>query len=130
MYRVAEVAACLEVTTDTMYRSYLPAGAPVVRDERGNLWIVGSDFQAWAQAYLEGKKLKNRMGEGQVFCGRCNQVTKMVQPKIVGTDRHGVQRLAGRCGTCSGKVSRYLKRQDEEDGKNGNDAAADQSPKL
>jgi len=109
-YKVSEIAAFLGVTTDTIYRSYLPAGAPVLRE--GNvIWIVGTELQNWAREYLAGKKLKLKtMSDNQVYCSSCHLVAEMISPRVVEVNKLGVARVAARCGLCNARVSRFMKK--------------------
>lgn len=109
-YKVAEIAACVGVTAETIYHAYLPAGAPFLRTANGEIWIVGTEFEAWAKNYLAGKKLKKKMmGDGEAFCGACQKVTGMVRPRVAEVLRTGVARLQARCKVCGKKVSRFQK---------------------
>lgn len=107
-YKVAEIAACMGVTAETIYHAYLPAGAPFTRAANGEIWIVGTDFEAWARSYLAGKKLKKKtMGDHEAFCGACQKVTGMVRPRVAEVQRTGVARLQARCKVCGKRVSRF-----------------------
>ncbi len=127
-YHVAEIAACLGVTADTMHRTYLPAGAPVVRDATGQIWIIGTEFAAWAKTYLAASKLKNKtMNDNQAYCSSCHRVCEMVNPRVTDVNQHGVANVAAKCGLCGARVRRFMKKaRDEQHG----DGKADQPAKL
>lgn len=46
-YKPSEIAEEIKCNTDTVYKSYIPAGCPHRRDEEGNIWIVGTEFAVW-----------------------------------------------------------------------------------
>ena len=46
-YRPSEIADELHVGVNTIYRSWIPSGLPCSRDERGQIWIIGTELQAW-----------------------------------------------------------------------------------
>jgi ssDNA-binding Zn-finger/Zn-ribbon topoisomerase 1 len=116
MYKPAEIARDLGVTVDTIYRSYLPAGAPCEKDAKGNVWIHGESFANWAKIYLEHRRphgrarvLKEKMLDDQVYCLKCNQV---VQPAELHNGRpngHGVTNRYGKCPQCGHRVFRFIK---------------------
>ena len=56
LYKPAEIAAELEVSPDTVYRSYLPAGCPHTRDKKNNIWIHGPAFASWAKSSIANRK--------------------------------------------------------------------------
>ncbi len=110
-YKVSEIAAILGVSVDTIYRSYLPAGAPAQKDAKGNIWIVGTEFAAWAKAFLANRAVRAPMGDDQVFCTTCQEVREIIDRRLMEADAHGVRRLTGRCGTCGGRVNRYVRKE-------------------
>jgi len=111
MYKPVEIAEELEITVDTIHRSYLPSGAPCEKDSKGHIWIHGVSFANWARAYLSARALAagDRMKDSEVWCCRCN---KVVVPSDIHTSRpngHGVANRHGKCPVCGGKVNRFLK---------------------
>lgn len=98
-YKVSEIAEILGVTSETVYRTYLPAGAPMLREGKA-IWIVGTEFREWARTYLAGKKLtRETMSDSQIYCMSCKRVTEMVSPRVAGVDQRGVARVAARCAS-------------------------------
>ena len=46
-YRPSEIAAELKINVQILYRGWLPAGCPHVKDEHGNIWIAGNELHTW-----------------------------------------------------------------------------------
>lgn len=111
-YKPAEIAGEMGVTVDTVYRSYLPAGAPHEKDPKGNVWIVGDVFAKWALecAVTNGRKSpKVKLAPGQVYCLKCNQVVEIQNPRKGPVNKRGVMNLSGRCPICNTKVNRFVR---------------------
>lgn len=110
-YRPSEIAELLEVSVDTVYRSYIPAGCPHERDETGHIWILGTAFKSWAEEILAERKKKKsppiKPDEG--WCLKCNKRVKMISPKIIYSARNrGI--IQSICKKCGGKVNRARKK--------------------
>ena len=103
-YRPTELAREIGCHRSTIYESYVPNGCPHRRDKRGHLWIVGTEFAAWARATIETRKLE--MGKGQAFCMRCKAVVTMRGP-VVETEAKAAVLLHGSCPQCFGDVVRF-----------------------
>lgn len=110
-YRPSEIAELLEVSVDTVYRSYIPAGCPHERDETGHIWILGTAFKAWAEEILAERKRKKSppMKPDEGWCLKCNKRVKMISPKTVYSAR-GREIIQSICKKCGGKVNRARKR--------------------
>ena len=106
-YKPSEIAELLKVHIDTVYRSYIPAGCPFEKDEKGRYWILGTAFKTWAKELLaERKKRKNLpMEPDEGWCMTCNKRVKMISPKIIYSERNR-EILQSICKTCRGKVNR------------------------
>lgn len=105
-YKPAEIAAEIDVNIDTVYRSYLPAGAPHERDKNGNIWIHGVSFREWAYTIAGARKRKKydlKAGEG--WCMRCNRPVEILNPRIKSVNRY-ISMNQGTCPKCGGKVNR------------------------
>ena len=109
-YKPSELADEIQVTTHTIYNVYLPAGLPHRREENGNIWIVGTQFVAWANAALEkGKRYASQrrqpIGDAQCYCVKCREVTdfKHITRKVP-LSRKRVM-VYGICAQCNGNVS-------------------------
>ena len=108
-YTPAEIAAEIGVSTDTVYRSYLPAGCPAERDDQGHIWIVGEEFRSWVQSLLDAKqRAKAQSGcpdPKTAWCFRCKKCVQMLNatPNRVS---HYLELMQGECELCGGKVNR------------------------
>lgn len=111
-YKPAELARELAVTSDTVYRSYIPAGCPCEMDTSGRIWIVGTYFAEWARSFIAQKRNKPRavMQPGHGYCLRCSRVVAIQNPKRhLQSKSRNVVRVTGRCPECNAKVNRYSK---------------------
>lgn len=107
-YKPGEIADEIGVTADTVYRCYLPAGAPHERDSAGNIWIVGTAFSAWALEQVgRGKIKKHPMRDGEAWCCKCNCAVQIQKPKIKTINRY-IGMVQGTCPGCGGKVNRAI----------------------
>lgn len=109
-YKPSEIAREMGVATNTLYESYLPAGAPCERDPKGHIWIIGDLFARWALecAILNTRKpAKVVLFPGQTYCLKCNQIVEIIDPQNSRPNNRGVINVSGRCGLCGGKVNRF-----------------------
>jgi DNA-directed RNA polymerase subunit RPC12/RpoP len=106
-YRPSEIATILEVNVDTVRRSYLAAGCPCERDEKGHIWIIGTAFRVWAEEILAERKRKKSepMAENEVWCMKCNKRVELVNPKPKRINYH-LELLQSKCPECGTKVNR------------------------
>ncbi len=113
LYKPGEIAKQLGLEVRTIYRSHIPAGAPVQRDESGRMWIPGVAYRDWAKATLQQRKAGGQhagsLKEG--YCMRCNRMVEMVDAhRRRDEDQIGKAGLiSGRCPVCRGKVNRFVK---------------------
>ena len=110
MYKPVEIAEQLGVSVDTVYRSYLPAGAPNQMDKAGRVWIYGPAFASWAKAYLMEKQNRKpvvMMAESEAWCLKCNHPVAILGPKRRDVKKR-VQRLTGHCPECGKVVNRFV----------------------
>ena len=113
MYKPSEIAEEIGVTTDTIYRSYLPAGLPHVRDREGNIWIHGPTFVAWARETISKKKSERAgLPEDHAWCMKCNQAVALIDPKIKTVNRY-LELLQARCHQCGVLINRARARRKE-----------------
>lgn len=111
-YKPTEIALEMGVAVDTIYRSYLPAGAPYEKDAQGNIWIVGNLFAQWAMdcAMTNSRKpAKVNLKPGEVYCLRCNKIVEMKTPRKGPVNGRGVINLSGRCPVCERRVNRFCR---------------------
>jgi hypothetical protein len=109
LYRPAEIAEEIGVTSDTVYRSYLPAGCPYTRDRSGDFWIHGPAFVAWARATITQKRTRRQgLPDGMAWCLKCNQPVELVEPSVRPLNRY-LELLTGRCPHCGTAINRGRK---------------------
>ncbi len=111
-YRPDEIAAILGITKDTLYRGWIPAGAPQRRDATGNLWLMGTELATWLRAQ---QRQKQPLAAGEAFCFRCQVAVVMQAPFSRQPAQYAIQ-LRGYCPNCGAIVTRLV--------------ADDQSPEL
>lgn len=106
MYKPSEIAEEIGVIADTVVRGYLPAGLPHERDERGNIWIHGPAFIAWAKETIT-KKRSQRAGlpDGYAWCMKCNQPVPIQAPHVRTVNRY-LELMQGTCPACGKTVNR------------------------
>jgi hypothetical protein len=111
LYKPSELAGEIGVTSDTIYRSYLPAGLPHTRDAQGNIWIYGPAFIAWARATISQKKSKRAgLPNDHAWCMKCNQAVPLLDPKIRSVNRY-LELLQAKCPICGKTINRARARQ-------------------
>lgn len=101
-YTPAEIAGEIGVTSDRIYRVYLPAGAPFRKDEHDQIRILGPAFKEWVYTCIgKAKREKHALGPDEAWCLKCNQVTRILQPgrKEINRYRALIQGLCEHCGT-------------------------------
>ena len=112
LYKPSELAEELGVSTETLYRSYIPAGAPITR-QGGNIWINGQAFYKWAAqsvATTRRGKIKRELAPGEGYCLRCNQVVAMENlSRRPHSRRLNIVQVSGICPVCGAKVNRLVK---------------------
>lgn len=104
-YKPSEIAKEIGVTTETVYRSYLPGGCPFTRDKKNNdIWIHGTSFAAWVESVKERRHV-GHLEDGEAWCFNCKSAVQMLKPK----KRHEGRYTAiyqGRCAVCGAVVNR------------------------
>jgi hypothetical protein len=106
LYRPAEIAEEIGLAPDTIYRSYLPAGLPHIRDEDGDIWIHGPTFVAWARETVSLKKSKRAgLPDGYAWCLKCNQTVPLTDPTIKPVNYY-LELLQSACPICGCTVNR------------------------
>ena len=106
LYKPSEIAELIGVTTETVYRSYLPAGAPFKKDDKGNVLIHGLEFASWAKGVFQSKKM-GTMELNQAWCCKCKRATEIKRPIPVKITRY-VTMLQGNCSECGTRVNRAI----------------------
>lgn len=116
MYKPSEIADELEVTFETVRKVYIPAGAPVVKDATGHLWINGVAFREWAKtrtrkALKIGSQNKDekrkKLPENKAYCVSCRDIVDFSQISCTPMHR-GANMLIGICPVCGKKVCKLV----------------------
>ena len=102
-YKPTELGRAIGCHRSTIYESYVPNGCPHRRDKKGNLWINGIEFVAWARALIVHSKYK--LEAGQAFCLRCQRPVAILKPERT-VVKHAVL-VRGGCSQCGGDVARF-----------------------
>ena len=110
-YRPSEIADILDISVQTIYATYLPAGLPHRRDEHGHIWIVGTEFYSWVQDIAEKsqKDPKKPMKPNEAYCLSCRERVKIANMKRSKAVNKQVTRVSGECPICGTKVSRFCR---------------------
>lgn len=110
LYRPAELAEEISIDVDTIYRSYIPAGMPCIREGQGHIWVHGLSFAAWAkETVAKRQNERSPLADGYGWCLRCNQAVKMVNPSIKIINRY-LELEQAPCPNCGGTVNRGRRR--------------------
>lgn len=112
-YTIREIADELQVEPRQI-RRYLSNGAPCEVDDKGHVWVIGTQFRDWVNDVRESRK--NPLGPGQAYCLRCNAVATMIGPlSTVRVRKTRFQVLMGKCAVCGAKVTRGQSRRRKRD---------------
>lgn len=109
-YKASEISEILGIHIDTVYRSLIPAGCPHRRDERNNIWIIGTELVTWLQKL---EKPKNRLDPDQALCLHCNRAVDMQPPLTIRPTSRVLELVTGTCPICGTSVNRARARQAE-----------------
>ncbi len=106
LYTPSELADELGLTAPAI-RDWLDRGLPHQRDERGRLWINGTDFAAWLErARRTGRS--RALAEGEAYCVKCRRPVKPADPVCRVNGKAAV--LFGYCPQCGTAVFRGARR--------------------
>lgn len=108
LYTPAEIAEEIDVSVDTVKRSYVKAGLPVTKDATGHTWIHGLTFRSWAEKLnAERKKpARPKLREDQAYCLKCNKVIDNFKPVTIKPVNRCIELLQGPCPTCGRVVNK------------------------
>ena len=112
LYKPSELAEEMGVSLDTIYRSYIPAGLPYLRESH-TIWIHGPAFVAWVQEIKTTRRAKTALPQGYAYCLKCDQPVEMRSPRVV--YRNPTRRiiiLQSTCPNCLCAVNRLAKQGD------------------
>lgn len=109
MYKPAELAREIGVTTDTVYRSYLPAGLPHTREKK-QIWIYGPSFIGWAkQTVIKHRRHRRGLPDDHAWCVQCKSAVLMMSPVSVYSNRY-IEIMQARCPICGRSINRARSR--------------------
>ena len=100
----SELAEEIGFTTRQVYRVYIPAGCPTVKDNNNHYWINGKSFREWV---LEVYK-KRELGNNQAFCITCKKAVNMIDP--VRKEEGRLYYFICSCPNCGRKLARIITR--------------------
>ena len=109
LYKPAEIAKELDVTYDTVMRSYVPAGCPVTRDDTGHIWIHGLTFAKWAREQIAARKKRNgeKLPADLAYCFGCKKRVKFpLNPKKIIPVNRFLEMMQAPCPICGKKVNK------------------------
>lgn len=108
LYKPSEIAEELGVTTDTVLRSYIPAGLPCTKDDTRHLWIHGLTCAAWVRDMARQRRANRpKMPPGFGWCMKCNKAVEM--PAALVTVRPATRHfeiMQAPCPHCNSTVNR------------------------
>ncbi len=103
MYSPADLARELNIDQRDVYRRWLPAGIPHVRDDKGHVLLHGLTIAKWFGQQKPKRNIKSDEG----YCLKCKAVVKLIDPEPV---QHGkFHLLRAPCPTCQRMVYRGAK---------------------
>jgi len=100
-YTPTELAEIIGVGRRQVYRVYEKMGCPHRRDDKGKIWINGSEFVAW----YEMTYAKIMLGSNQAYCRTCNKAVDLVNPEQV--QKGFLRYLKSKCGGCGRTLIRF-----------------------
>lgn len=112
-YRPSELAHEIGCHVDTVYRSYIPAGCPHERDDRGHIWIVGTEFAQWVRT--SASKKRSKMADDEAFCFKCNKPVKLTGDLTVKPTNKHLELVTGACPECGTTINRARARRHSQE---------------
>lgn len=106
-YKPSEIAQEVGLTTDTIYRSHIPAGAPAEKDKNGNIWINGKAYRQWIEGFVTIRTRTKPMPDNYAYCFTCKEVREIQNPKTK-PHKRDVNQVKGRCPVCGKSIARFI----------------------
>jgi uncharacterized protein with PIN domain len=103
-YRPSELARAVGCNVNTIYTSWVPAGCPHRRDDNRHIWIVGTEFAAWARNTVYHSTIE--LAPEEAYCLRCRAPVRMRGP----VRRRAMKRavlVSARCPQCGSDVAKF-----------------------
>lgn len=102
LYMPSELAEEVGFNKRQIYRVYIPAGCPIVKDVNNHIWINGKEFREWVLEIYKKRQLANN----QAFCLTCKQAVTMVDP--VRKEKGRLYYFVCICPNCGRMLSRII----------------------
>lgn len=102
MYSPKELADEIGISTDLIYRGYLPLGCPHERNAKNYISINGRAFLHW----YEKTYAKLSLAKDESFCKTCKKAVKIVQPEQV--RKQDLVYLLSVCPVCGRKLTKII----------------------
>jgi hypothetical protein len=108
MYSPSELADELGLNPRSIYKRYIPAGMPHVKDAAGHVWLHGPAVAQWVKVEFKAKSGKTPLKDDQAYCLRCKKAVKMIDPKRIRRGRFVL--LQAVCPVCQGTINKGVKK--------------------
>ena len=107
LYRVSDLADDLGIPAKAV-RNLLNAGAPHQHDQRGHLWVSGTDFAHWVSFIQETKRKRRlKLQDDEAFCLGCRRPVKLIDPEVTKVGHSTL--LSSICPACGSMIYRGAK---------------------
>lgn len=111
-YRPSELAGDLGIGVQAIYRRYLPAGVPHRRDEKGSIWISGTQFRTWLAMKVEERnnRSSSEMDPNEAYCMKCRERSYFTAGwEIIWQNERWV--AVGECSVCGARLRKFVRKQ-------------------
>ena len=103
-YKVNELAQELGIPTRTL-RDWLTRGAHHERDERGHIWVIGTEFHVFVEKNRKRKVSGRKLNSDEAYCMSCREVI-IIKDKLVVPIQGKLIHHRGICPKCGKRVNR------------------------
>lgn len=110
-YKPSEIAEEIGITTETIYRGHMPAGAPFTKDNKGNVWINGLAYKKWVEDFFTVRRNTEPMPKDHAYCFTCKTARQIQNPKVR-PYKQATDQVIGKCPVCGKKISRLLSKKE------------------
>lgn len=102
LYTPKELSEEIGISLDQVYRVYVPAGCPNIKDHRGRILINGKEFKAWFKETYKKRSLE----KNQAYCVSCKKAVEITNPERI-KDGNNIYSMSI-CPLCGKKVTRFI----------------------
>ena len=102
-YTLRELATELQASPDQLKRACEFAACPHRVDNRGRLWIVGTEFHQWYETHAAQRK--HPLADNEAYCLRCRQAVPLTVTEV-NPRPHGLELRKGICPQCGANINR------------------------